>query len=65
MPLVYPRRNILASTPTPLQYLERASQAWGRGHHLWVKRDDLTGCTLSGNKVRKLEFITAYAQDNG
>ena len=65
MPLVYPRRNILASTPTPLQYLERASQAWGRGHRLWVKRDDLTGCTLSGNKVRKLEFITAYAQDNG
>ena len=65
MSLVYPRRNILASTPTPLQYLERASQEWGHGHRLWVKRDDLTGCTLSGNKVRKLEFITAYAQDNG
>ena len=65
MSLVYPRRNDLASTPTPLQFLERASQKWGRGHRLWVKRDDLTGCTLSGNKVRKLEFITAYAQDNG
>ncbi|NCF17612.1 MAG: pyridoxal-phosphate dependent enzyme [Haliea sp.] len=65
MTLAYPRRNELARTPTPLQYLERASQNWGRGHRLWVKRDDLTGCTLSGNKVRKLEFITAYAQDNG
>lgn len=65
MALVYPRKTDLAQTPTPLQYLERASEAWGRGHRLWLKRDDLTGCTLSGNKVRKLEFITAYAQDNG
>ena len=65
MALVYPRKIDLAHTPTPLQYLERASEKWGRGHRLWVKRDDLTGCTLSGNKVRKLEFITAYAIDNG
>jgi len=65
MELQYPRKTDLARTPTPLQYLERASQRWGCGHRLWVKRDDLTGCTLSGNKVRKLEFITAYAQDHG
>ena len=63
--LVYPRRIDLACTPTPLQYLERASARWGCGHRLWVKRDDLTGSTLSGNKVRKLEFITAHAIDNG
>ena len=63
--LTFPRKIDLARTPTPLQYLERASAQWGRGHRLWIKRDDLTGCTLSGNKVRKLEFITAYAQDNG
>jgi D-cysteine desulfhydrase len=63
--LVYPRRVELARTPTPLQYLERASARWGRGHRLWIKRDDLTGCTLSGNKVRKLEFITAHAIDSG
>ena len=54
MELQYPRRIALARTPTPLQYLERASARWGGGHRLWVKRDDLTGCTLSGNKVRKL-----------
>ena len=65
MELHYPRRIDLARTPTPLQYLERATARWGCGHRLWVKRDDLTGCTLSGNKVRKLEFITAHAIDNG
>jgi len=65
MALVYPRKIDLAHTPTPLQYLERASRQWGRGHRLWVKRDDLTGSTLSGNKVRKLEFIAAHAIDNG
>lgn len=63
--LKYPRKNELARIPTPLQYLERATKQWGRGHRLWVKRDDLTGCALSGNKVRKLEYITAYAQDHG
>jgi D-cysteine desulfhydrase len=65
MELHYPRRIDLARTPTPLQYLERATGKWGGGHRLWMKRDDLTGCTLSGNKVRKLEFITAHAIDNG
>ena len=65
MGLSYPRRIDLAQIPTPLQFLERASRRWGRGHRLWVKRDDLTGCTLSGNKVRKLEFIAAHAVDNG
>lgn len=63
--LVYPRKVELACTPTPLQYLERASDAWGGGHRIWVKRDDLTGCVLSGNKVRKLEFILAHALDEG
>lgn len=64
MTLAYPRKISLARTPTPLQFLERASARWGRGHRLWVKRDDLTGCVLSGNKVRKLEFIAAHAIDN-
>lgn len=55
----------LAVRPTPLQYLPRASERWGRGKRLWIKRDDLTGSTLSGNKVRKLEFIAAHAQSGG
>ncbi|MEH6610512.1 MAG: D-cysteine desulfhydrase family protein [Halioglobus sp.] len=64
MALQYPRRVKLAQTPTPLQLLSRASDKWGQGHRIWMKRDDLTGCTLSGNKVRKLEFIAAHAIDN-
>jgi len=32
---------------------------------VWIKRDDLTGCALSGNKVRKLEFLLAEALSTG
>jgi D-cysteine desulfhydrase len=31
------------------------------GVDLYVKRDDLTGAALSGNKIRKLEFVLAEA----
>jgi len=55
----YPKRVALAHTPTPLQHLSRLSQR--TGFELYVKRDDLTGCGLSGNKVRKLEFVLAEA----
>jgi len=65
MRLNYPPRISLAHLPTPLQLLERASARWGRGHRIWLKRDDLTGCELTGNKVRKLEFILAHARDTG
>jgi len=65
MKLSYPRKVDLACTPTPLQFMARASRQWGGGHRLWIKRDDLTGCVLSGNKVRKLEYIAAHALDNG
>lgn len=65
MKLTYPRRIDLACTPTPMQYMARATKEWGGEHRLWIKRDDLTGSLLSGNKVRKLEFIAAHAIDNG
>lgn len=55
-----PPRIDLAITPTPLQHLPHLSEAWN-GPHIWVKRDDLTGFELSGNKVRKLEFHLAAA----
>ncbi len=58
--LPLPPRLALAQRPTPLQPLDRLSAALG-GPRLWVKRDDLTGSTLSGNKVRKLEFALALA----
>ncbi len=59
-----PRRISLALKPTPLEPVPRLTEAWG-GPTIWVKRDDLTGFELSGNKVRKLEFHLAAAQDAG
>lgn len=55
----------LARLPTPLEFLPRATAAWGCGKRLWIKRDDLTGSTLTGNKVRKLEFIAGFAKAQG
>lgn len=64
-PIKYPPRLDLARIPTPLQFLSRASDKWGAGKRLWMKRDDLTGSALTGNKVRKLEFIAAHALEGG
>ncbi|MEZ4242111.1 MAG: pyridoxal-phosphate dependent enzyme, partial [Myxococcota bacterium] len=58
-----PARLRLARAPTPLERLERLSAETGLD--LWVKRDDLTGLGLSGNKVRKLEFLLADAVRGG
>lgn len=55
----YPPRVDLANTPTPLDMMERMSKKLGV--ELYVKRDDLTGAELSGNKIRKLEFAFAEA----
>jgi D-cysteine desulfhydrase len=49
----------LACLPTPLQPAPRLSEALGVP--VLVKRDDLTGLGLGGNKVRKLEFLIADA----
>lgn len=53
----------LATTPTPLQRLDRLSRELGV--ELWVKRDDLTGLLESGNKIRKLEFLLGEARGAG
>lgn len=55
-----PPRLSLARLPTPLVPLDRLSREIG-GPRIWIKRDDLTGSGLSGNKVRKLEFTFAQA----
>ena len=54
-----PVRAPLARLPTPLERHARLGEA--HGLDLWVKRDDLTGTAISGNKVRKLEFLVAAA----
>jgi len=52
----------LARLPTPLHRLDRLSAEVGC--ELWVKRDDLTGFGLSGNKVRKLDLLMADAVEH-
>ncbi len=61
--IALPRIKI-AHLPTPLEPLPRLSTRLG-GPNLFVKRDDLTGLALGGNKTRKLEFLIAEAQANG
>lgn len=55
-----PPRLHLAHLPTPIQALPHLSEGLGRRRVL-VKRDDLTGSHLSGNKIRKLEYLLADA----
>jgi D-cysteine desulfhydrase len=53
----------LATLPTPLQAAPRLSRAVGV--EVWVKRDDMTGLLLGGNKARKLEFLCGEALAQG
>ena len=46
----------LANTPTPLEEVKYENRKF------LIKRDDLTGVELSGNKVRKLEFLIKKAK---
>lgn len=54
----------LAQLPTPLEAMNRFS-AWLSGPRVLVKRDDLTGLALGGNKARKLEYLCGEAQARG
>lgn len=56
-------RISLAILPTPMHKLENISRILGT--NVWIKRDDLTGIGLGGNKVRKLEFLLADAKKKG
>jgi 1-aminocyclopropane-1-carboxylate deaminase/D-cysteine desulfhydrase-like pyridoxal-dependent ACC family enzyme len=56
-----PPRFPLAVLPTPLVNAPRLSAALERD--VWIKRDDLTGFALGGNKVRALEVLMADALD--
>jgi D-cysteine desulfhydrase family pyridoxal phosphate-dependent enzyme len=51
------RINVL---PTPLVELKRLGKLLG-GPRILMKRDDLTGVALGGNKTRKLEFLLGEA----
>lgn len=54
----------LAALPTPLQHAERLTAELG-GPKIYLKRDDLTGLAMGGNKTRKLEYLVADALAKG
>lgn len=58
----FPRIS-LGVFPTPIQKLNNISKKLNV--NVYVKRDDLTGLGLGGNKVRKLEFLLADAKEKG
>jgi len=57
-------RVTLGNYPTPLMEARHLSAALG-GPRIIIKRDDLTGLALGGNKCRKLEYVLADAQQRG
>ena len=57
----------LAMRPTPIQSwnLRKAIADFPKEISVSIKRDDMTGVTTSGNKIRKLEFLLADALMKG
>lgn len=54
----------LAYLPTPLEYLENLTKHLN-GPRIYLKRDDLTGLALGGDKPRKLEYLLGDALKRG
>ena len=57
----FPKKKLI-HVPTPFQKLQNLS-SYLEGPEIFMKRDDLTGLALGGNKSRKLEFIIQDAVD--
>lgn len=57
----FPKINICL-LPTPIHKLENISR--DTGVDIYIKRDDMTGFGLGGNKLRKLEYLAYDAIDN-
>jgi len=60
----FPRR-IYTPYETPLQPLDKLTAVLGGGPRIWMKRDDMLGLAMGGNKTRKLEFLMADALAKG
>jgi D-cysteine desulfhydrase family pyridoxal phosphate-dependent enzyme len=54
----------LGTWPTPLEACPRLSKALG-GPRILIKRDDVNGLGVGGNKLRKLEFLLGAAMVDG
>ncbi len=53
----------LANLPTPISKATRFSAELGA--EVYIKRDDFTGIEISGNKVRKLEYVFKQVLEQG
>lgn len=62
-PMSFPEKIPLGIFPTPIQRLDNISNMLGA--NIFIKRDDMTGIALGGNKVRKLEYLLCDAQKTG
>ena len=56
-------KESLGLFPTPMYRLDNISRELGT--NVWIKRDDLCGVALGGNKVRKLEYLLHEAKQQG
>jgi D-cysteine desulfhydrase len=57
--LTIPKSLNFTQPETPIIKIEEKNKI-----RLWLKRDDLTGLELSGNKIRKLDFLLQHALDD-
>ena len=57
-------RVSLGCYPTPLTDASHLSEVLG-GPRILIKRDDLTGLALGGNKCRRLEYLIGYVKEQG
>ena len=60
----YPNHLNSSRLPTPIVSPHRFFNRYS-SYRFWIKRDDLSGLELSGNKVRKLEFLFQEAIEQG
>ncbi len=60
----WPKHFSFTNRPTPIQKLDRMSVKY-MPYEVYLKRDDFTGIELTGNKVRKLDFLMAEARLQG
>lgn len=65
-PRQFPRQRLLEG-PTPIIGLDRLTaqvrEQNPEAPKIWMKRDDLTGLGMGGNKLRKLEFLAGEAME--
>lgn len=60
-----PLRIPLGVYPTPFQKIEDLSPLTDEGRRFFVKREDLVGVGLGGNKIRRMEYLLGEALAKG